>query len=242
MAVPHETTTQVGTVKSSPPDRFPLAISASEITPIVFCASLVPCASATIEDDATCAQRKPRSARSAAKFLINRYTITVAPSATTPARTGAISAGTITFASTPSPWTAENPTEATAAPIMPPISACDDDDGTPNHHVTRFQVIAPIRPAKIAVVVMTPASTMPLATVAATVIEMKAPAKLRIAATPTATFGFSAPVAMVVAIALAVSWKPFVKSNTSATATTRTMMMSPVTDDDHMAVRGDAVA
>ena len=112
---------------------------------------------------------------------------------------------------------------------MPPISACEDDDGTPNHHVTRFQAIAPTRPAKITVVVTTPASTIPLATVAATVIEMNAPTKFRIAATPTATFGFSAPVAMVVAIALAVSWKPFVKSNTSATATTSTTMMSPVT-------------
>ena len=65
-------TTQVGTSKLSPPDRLPLAISASEMTPIVFCASLVPCASATIDEDATCAQRKPRSARSAAKFLISR--------------------------------------------------------------------------------------------------------------------------------------------------------------------------
>src|SRR5690242_1066135 len=98
----------------------------------------------------------------------------------------------MTLESTPSPSTAENPTEATAAPIMPPISACDDEDGIPNHQVTRFQVMAPIRPAKIAVGVTTPASTIPLATVAATVIEMKAPTKLRIAATPTATFGLSA--------------------------------------------------
>src|ERR1700754_2314348 len=115
---------------------------------------------------------------------------------------------------------------------MPPISACDDDEGTPNHHVMRFQVIAPINPAKIIVVVTTSASTMPVATVAATVIEMKAPPKFSSAATPTATFGLSAPVAIVVAIALAVSWKPFVKSNTSATATTRTTMMSPVTAND----------
>ena len=42
------------------------------MTPIVFCASLVPCASATIEDEATCAQRKPRSARSLANCLIMR--------------------------------------------------------------------------------------------------------------------------------------------------------------------------
>ena len=69
---------------------------------------------------------------------------------------------------------------------------------------------------------------MPLATVAATVIEMKAPTKFSTAAMPTAIRGFSAPVAIVVAIAFAVSWKPFVKSKTSATATTRTTMMSPV--------------
>src|SRR3954447_16506847 len=68
---------------------------------------------------------------------------------------------------------------------------------------------------------------MPLATVAATVMEMKAPTKFSTAATPTATFGFSAPVAIVVAIAFAVSWNPLVKSKTSATATTSTTMMSP---------------
>ena len=81
---------------------------------------------------------------------------------------------------------------------MPPISACDEDEGTPYHQVTRFQVMAPTRPAKMIVGVTAPASTIPLATVAATVIEMNAPAKFRIAATPTAIFGFSAPVAMVV--------------------------------------------
>src|SRR6478736_5052037 len=30
-----------------------------------------------------------------------------------------------------------------AAPHRPPISACDDDDGRPRHHVIRFQAIAP---------------------------------------------------------------------------------------------------
>src|SRR5262245_26873977 len=105
----------------------------------------------------------------------------------------------MTFESTPFHSTADVPIAAQVEPIMPPISACEDDDGTPNHHVIRFQVIAPINPAKITVGVTTPASTMPLATVAATVIEMNAPAKLRIAAMPTAIFGFSAPVAIVVA-------------------------------------------
>ena len=66
----HATTTQVGTSNAAPPLMLPLAISASEITPIVFWASLVPCASATIEEEATCAQRNSRSARSSWKRLI----------------------------------------------------------------------------------------------------------------------------------------------------------------------------
>ncbi len=36
------------------------------------------------------------------------------------------------------------PVFATTAPTMPPISACDELDGMPYHHVTRFQKIAPI--------------------------------------------------------------------------------------------------
>ena len=76
---------------------------------------------------------------------------------------------------------------------------------------------------------MTSAFTMPLATVAATESEMNAPTKFRIAAMVTATFGGSAPVAIVVAIAFAVSWKPLVKSKPRAATTTRATMMSPVT-------------
>ena len=46
---------------------------------------------------------------------------------------------------------------------------------------------------------------MPLAIVAATLIEMNAPTRLRVAAMATATRGLSAPVAIDVATALAVS-------------------------------------
>ena len=107
------------------------------------------------------------------------------------------------------------------------MSACEEDEGRPNHHVPRFQVIAPMSPPRTTVGVMASALTMPLATVAATSREMKAPTKFRTAATATAIFGRSAPVAMVVAIAFAVSWKPFVKSKPSATMTTSTTMTSP---------------
>ena len=90
----------------------------------------------------------------------------------------------------------------------------------------RFQAIAPIRPAKTIVVVTTSLSTMPLATVAATSSEMKAPTKFRTAAIPTAAFGDIARVEIDVATALAVSWKPFVKSNARAVATTMIRMRS----------------
>ena len=63
-----------------------------------------------------------------------------------------------------------------------------------------------------------------LLTVSATSMERKAPTKLRMADRMTAAFGFRAPVAMDVAIALAVSWKPLVKSNAKAVTTTTTRM------------------
>ena len=35
------------------------------------------------------------------------------------------------------------PALATAAPTSPPISACEEDDGMPYHHVITFHAIAP---------------------------------------------------------------------------------------------------
>ncbi len=94
--------------------------------------------------------------------------------------------------------------------------------------MTRFQSLAPIRPAKIMVgVICTPPSPsrmMPPETVFATSVLRNAPTRFRTAAIATATRGFSAPVAMGVAIAFAVSWKPLVKSKNSARAMTRTTM------------------
>ena len=65
---------------------------------------------------------------------------------------------------------------------------------------------------------------MPPEMVLATSVDRKAPTRFRIAASSTATLGLSAPVAMGVAIAFAVSWKPFVKSKKSASAMTSTTM------------------
>ena len=62
--------------------------------------------------------------------------------------------------------------------------------------------------------------------VAATLSETKAPTKLRTAALRTAARGERARVETLVAIEFAVSWKPFVKSKKSATATTATRVSS----------------
>src|SRR3954451_22461265 len=64
IVVAQQRTTHSGTWKPGPLESVPLAIRASEMTPIVFWASFVPCASATIDEDATCPQRNSRSDRS----------------------------------------------------------------------------------------------------------------------------------------------------------------------------------
>src|SRR3954466_2151927 len=152
--------------------------------------------------------------------------MTIAIAATVNASTGAMAAGTSTFSMMPSPLMTSAPSATNAAPIRPPISACDELDGSPAHHVARFHAIAPTSPANTTVVVTAPASTMPEPTVAATFSEMNAPAKFRIADRATAKRGDIARVDTEVAIAFAVSWKPFVKSKASAVTTTITRMTS----------------
>ena len=149
--------------------------------------------------------------------------------ATRKATSGATTAGISTLPTRPSASTASSPAAATAEPTTPPISACEELEGSPNHQVTRFQAIAPISPAKTIVGVITAASTTSLATVAATEIEMKAPTKLSSEAIPIATCGRAAPVEIEVATTFAVSWKPLVKSKASAVPTTITMIASELT-------------
>src|SRR3954471_16019779 len=174
-----------------------------------------------------------------------RYATRIAKPATVNARTGASSPGTMTFSTIPSPSMALAPSLTKAAPTTPPMSACEELAGNPSHHVARFHVIAPIRPANTTVVVIASAWTMPLATVAATASEMKAPAKFRTADIATAERGDIARVETDVAMAFAVSWNPFVKSKASAVATTMTRTTSPdtsaVLDDDALERVGDVL-
>ena len=146
--------------------------------------------------------------------------------ATTSASVGATSAGMMTFSSSPSPYTALAPWAANAAPTTPPIRACELEAGRPKYQVARFQAIAPISPANTISGVIRLASTMPEAIVAATCSDRNAPTKFRVAASATARRGVIARVEIEVATALAVSWKPLVKSKASAVATTIQRMTS----------------
>ena len=88
----------------------------------------------------------------------------------------------MTLSTSPEPYTASGPSATNAEPTTPPISACEEDDGSPKYQVARFHAIAPTRPANTIAGVISSASTMPLAIVAATSSEMNAPAKFSIAA------------------------------------------------------------
>lgn len=143
-------------------------------------------------------------------------------SATAPATIGAAIAGRMIFCTTVSKLIAPLPAAIQVAPIRPPNRACDEELGRPKYQVTRFHRIAPTSPPKMIGTVIFESSTRPLEIVVATAVEMNAPTRLSTADTVTATLGLSAPVAMDVAIALAVSWKPLVKSNTNAVMITTT--------------------
>src|ERR1035437_2285599 len=94
------------------------------------------------------------------------------------------------------------------APHKPPMSACDELDGIPNHQVNRFQRMAATRAQIRTSDVATFGSTRPEAIVLATALPMKAPTRLVTVASATACRGDNTLVATTVAMELAVSWKP----------------------------------
>ena len=89
-----------------------------------------------------------------------------------------------------------------------------DDDGSPNHHVMRFHVIAPMSAhSTITSCVCAGAScrsTIDLAIVSATSVPSSAPAKFITAAIIRAMRGVRARVETDVAMAFAASWNPLV--------------------------------
>ncbi len=125
------------------------------MTPMVFCASFVPCASETREALPIWPMRKVRSRPRPARLPMMRNTSQVPTAATAPARIGDMSAGRITLPTTPSSldpspaqFTPFSPRPASVEPMRPPNSACEELDGRPSSQVSRFQTMPPMRPAK----------------------------------------------------------------------------------------------
>src|SRR3954454_16260324 len=102
------------------------------------------------------------------------------------ASTGETTAGRTTLFTTVEKLIADAPPATQVAPIRPPNSACDELEGSPRYHVTRFQRMAPISPAKITTGLISVSSTSPPEMVLATCTDRKAPARFRQAATATA--------------------------------------------------------
>ena len=140
------TFTQLGTPAPGA-SRSP-ATSVRTITPIVFCASFVPCASATSELESTWLSRKPVAVLSARRERVSRSATRVATIAAAPQTNGATSPGAATFEPRPPHRTPELPSATSTEPSTPPTRAWEDDDGIDLYQVITFQMIAPTRPAK----------------------------------------------------------------------------------------------
>src|SRR5215212_3576139 len=102
---------------------------------------------------------------------------------------------------------------ATAAPTSPPTNAWLELLGSPACQVTRFQTMAPSSAQISTSCEATFGSMSPEAIVDATAVPHSAPIRFVEAAITTACRGVRT---RVVAIELAVSWKPLMYSNTSA--------------------------
>ena len=125
----------------------------------------------------------------------------------------------------PQPLRAPKPTEMATAPIIPPMSAWEELDGMPTYQVRRFQMMAPVRPATmISSLIILAEMTISPPIVLATPVEIMAPIKFRMAVPMIARPGRIARVDTQVAMALAVSWNPLIKSKIRARTTTRIIM------------------
>src|SRR3954447_10156002 len=199
--------THSGTSKES---SSPEVTRARVMMPMVFCASWVPWPNAIVAELTICAYRKPRCALCA---LVRRNDHRSASMKRYPRPnpiSGDSTIGMTTLSTIPSHFT--DSLAASAAPTRPPISAWEEDEGSPKYQVIRFQTMAPISAANTTCRPPVPVggSMMPAPTVAATLVEMSAPTRFITAARPRAARGVSALVETATAIALAASWKPLV--------------------------------
>src|SRR5215218_7209887 len=213
------------------------------MTPMVFWASLPPWPRLNAAADSSCSRRNRPSTRAG----VDRWKIHRLASMSTNPRampnSGDSGMNKMVFSrllasSTP------KPALATPAPAKPPMRACEDEVGRPSHQVRRFQAMAPASPAKTTASLTTAESTV-LPTVLATCVwKTRKAMKLNRAAQMTASRGVRTLVETTVAMELAASWKPLVKSNTSASATmamTERRARSGMLDDHGLHRVGDVL-
>ena len=113
------------------------------------------------------------------------------------------------------------PELAVAAPTNPPTRVCDELDGNPHHHVAKFHPIAATSAAAITVRFITSELITPVPMVVATLRgKIRKATKLKVAANKTAEKGDNTFVDTIVAIELAESWNPLIKSNIITNPTT----------------------
>jgi hypothetical protein len=186
--------------------------------PIVFCASLPPWPKLKAAAENNWAIRDHLLIE--AKGCLNR--IQFAATLNTNPKIIPINGATamnITVLYQPAAMITPKPLLAIAAPAYPPIKAWDELLGNPKYHVIRFQAIAPQTPARTTVGVTVVTSIIPLPIVLATVVpNIRKAMKLKNAAHMTACWGFNTLVETMVAIELAASCMPLVKSKAKAIA------------------------
>jgi hypothetical protein len=190
----------------------PETIRATQIIPIDFCASFPPCPRLKAAADKSCNLLKCLSTVDGEWFLANKITMADIRKDMIIPNIGAININ-ITILITPAIITESKPELAIAAPTSPPTRVCEDLEGIPYHQVIRFHVIAARIAAAITVRFMTSGFITPLPIVAATLRgNIRNATKLKKAAIITAAKGERTFVDTTVAIELAESWKPFIKS------------------------------
>ncbi len=187
--------------------------------------------------DTVCAIRKRRVVRRGAeRRKIHRMAVCSVYPRSTPT-SGDSSIGRTTLSTMPDQCTVAE--AASAAPTSPPISACEDEVGSPRHQVKTFHPMAPTSAHRTSSrpEVSWGAPMMPLPTVSATPVPRKAPKKFITAAMASAARGVRALVEIEVAMAFAASWKPLVKSNVSPTMMISTTRVSSMPDHLSAAAR-----
>ena len=143
----------------------------------------------------------------ARRKTLKMMTISSSPSAKP--MIGELISGTSTLSRTPMKFHEPGPAAAAAAPSRPPINAWLLELGIPSRQVNRFQKMAPISAAATTDTPSTLVAISPAPTVFATAVPVSsAPPKLATALMTMAHCGLMARVLTLVAIALAVSWKP----------------------------------